>query len=198
MKSALRHVSVHFFAIIIGACSTTANRENVGGSADSGRIPVRQLTGRVVDTANLLLPSDQERLSKLSQAYEQETGHQIAVLIIPTLGGEAIESFCLRTANTWRLGRKGIDDGILVCLAPNERKVRIELGIGMSRYISDADASEIITTEMTPFFRVREFAEGLERGLRRLMEEARKFVAANTIWSLEGGFAFSITEGTWV
>jgi uncharacterized membrane protein YgcG len=72
-------MSVLFFAIVIGACSTAANGENAGRSADSGRIPVPQLTGRVVDRANLLLPADQERLSKLSQAYEQETGHQIAV-----------------------------------------------------------------------------------------------------------------------
>lgn len=173
------YYAVLIFAVLLGACSAVSKRENAGSSADSGRMPVPQLTGRIVDTANLLLPSEQARLSKLSQAYEQESGHQIGVLIIPTLGGEAIESFCLRTANTWRLGRKGIDDGILVCLAANERRVRIELGTGMSRYISNADAQEIIDKEMTPFFRVREFAEGLERGLKRLMEEGRRFVATN-------------------
>jgi uncharacterized protein len=169
--------AVLLFAVSVCACSAVAKRENTGSSDDSGGIPVPQLTSRVVDKADLLLPSDQERLAKLSQAYEQETGHQIAVLIIPTLGGEAIESFCLRTANTWRLGRKGIDDGILVCLAPNERKVRIELGVGISRYISNADAANIIEDDMTPAFKKGDFAGGLEKGLERLMEEGRRFLA---------------------
>jgi uncharacterized protein len=168
------HLAVLFFAISIGACSTAAKRENAGVSAISVRIPVPQLTGWVVDTVNLLLPADQERLSKLSQNYEQETGHQLVVLIVPTLEGEPIESFCLRTLKAWRLGRKGVDDGILVCLVPNERQVRIELGTGTNRYISNSQAKEIIDTEMIPSFRVKDFSEGLEHGLKRLMEEGRK------------------------
>ena len=179
MKGCL-HLAVLLLVISIGACSAAAKQENTGSSADSGRVPVPQLTGRVVDTVNLLLPADQERLSKLSQAYEQETGHQIAVLIIPTLAGEPIESFCLRTTKAWRLGRKGIDDGILVCLAMKERQVRIELGIGMNRYISNAEAKEIIDAEMTPLFSKGDIAGGLERGLKRLMEEGRRFTAMDT------------------
>lgn len=159
---------------LFGGCSASDKPQTRDLAPLSQGLLIPQLSGRVVDTVNLLLPADQERLSKLSQAYEQETGHQIAVLIVPTLGGETIESFCLRTANKWRLGRKGIDDGILVCLAPNERQVRIELGIGMNRYISNEDAKEIIDTKMTPFFRIRNFPEGLERGLERLMEEGRR------------------------
>ena len=82
-----------------------------------------------------------------------------------------------RIFNAWGLGRKGINDGILVFLAMKEKRVRIALGTGMERYISNADAKEIIDTEMTPSFRKREFAEGLEQGLKRLMEEGRRFTA---------------------
>jgi uncharacterized protein len=169
------HFVVLLFAVWIAACSNSEGGGNSGAAIDSGEIPIPQLTGRINDSVNLLLPADQERLSILLKVYEQETGHQIAVLIVPKLAGQPIESFCLRTLNAWRLGRKGIDDGILVCLAPSERHVRIELGLGMERYISNAEAKEIIDTEMTPFFRVKDFAEGLERGLKRLMEEGRRF-----------------------
>lgn len=147
---------------------------------DSGLIPVPVLNGRVNDTANVLSIEDQERLSKLLGNYERETKHQIGVLIVATLGDEAIESFCLRTANVWRLGRKGIDDGILVCLAVKERQVRIELGIGMNRCISNAEAKEIIDAEMTPLFSKGDIAGGLEQGLKRLMEEGRRFTAMDT------------------
>ncbi len=148
-----------------------------GATVGAGKIPVPMLNGRVNDAANVLSIEDQERLSKLLRDYEKETRHQIAVLIVPTLAGEAIESFCLRTAKAWRLGRKGIDDGIVVCMAINDRLVRIELGIGMNRYISNAEAKEIIDVEMTPSFAKGDFGGGLERGLKRLMEEGRRFVA---------------------
>jgi uncharacterized protein len=147
------------------------------GAIDSGNISVPILNGQVNDAANVLSIEDQERLSKLLRDYEKETKHQIAVLTVPTLAGEAIESFCLRTEKAWRLGRKGIDDGIVICLAMKERRVRIELGIGMNRYISNAEAKEIIDVEMTPLFSKGDFAGGLERGLKRLMEEGRRFVA---------------------
>jgi uncharacterized protein len=178
MKRGL-HLVVLLFAIWITACSTSAKRDDSDRAIDSGRIPVPQLTGRINATVNLLSPADQERLSKMLENYEQETGHQIAVLVVPTVRSEAIESFCLRTAKAWRLGRKGIDDGIVVCLAINDRLVRIELGIGINRYISNADASEIIVTEMTPSFAKGDFAGGLERGLKRLMEEGRRFTTRN-------------------
>lgn len=172
------HFAVMLLAVLIGACSTSA-KETGDSAAVPGRIPVPQLTGRVVDAANLLLPADRERLANLSSVYEQETGHQIAVVIVPTLEGEAIEGFCLRTANTWRLGREGVDDGIVVCMAMKERAVRIELGIGINRFISNADAKEIIDIEMTPLFGMGDFAGGLERGLKKLMEEGRRFIAVD-------------------
>jgi uncharacterized membrane protein YgcG len=168
---------VLLFAVWIAACSTPVKRESPGAEIDSGKVPVPQLTGRINDTVNLLSPADQDRLSDLLGNYEQETGHQMAVLTVPTLAGEAIESFCLRTAKAWRLGRKGIDDGVVVCMAMKEKSVRIELGIGINRYISNADASEIIVTDMTPSFAKGDFAGGLERGIKRLMEEGRRFIA---------------------
>jgi uncharacterized protein len=110
--------------------------------------------------------------------YEVETSHQFAVLTVPSLDGEPIESFSLRVANEWGLGQKGVDNGILITLAMRERSARIELGKGFVRYISDAKAKEIMDDSMIPAFAKGQFAEGIEGGLTRLMEEGRKFVVS--------------------
>jgi uncharacterized protein len=139
----------------------------------SDRVP--KLNGRVNDYAGVLTVAEQERIAGTLQKYQQETHHQIAVLTIQSLRGEKIEAFSLRTANAWGLGNKGVDDGILVTIAMQERSARIELGKGMQRFISDADAKEIMDTEMTPRFARGDISGGIERGLDRLMEEGRRF-----------------------
>jgi uncharacterized protein len=137
---------------------------------------VPKLSGWVNDTAGVLAVAERERIAGTLEKYHQETHHQFVVLIIPSLGEEKIETFSLRTANVWGLGNKGFDDGILITLAMKERRARIELGKGMERFISDADAKQILETEMTPLFAKKDFAGGLERGLERLMDEGRRFV----------------------
>jgi uncharacterized protein len=147
--------------------------------ASAADLPVNwvpKLGGWVNDTANVLSTVDRERLSEMLNDYHTETHHQIAVLIIDTLGGEAMEVFSLRTANVWRLGSKGIDDGIVVTVAMKERRTRIELGTGVARFISDADAKAIIDTDMVPAFAKGDIYGGLEKGLKTLMEEGRRFV----------------------
>jgi uncharacterized membrane protein YgcG len=145
-----------------------------GDSSGGKTVPVH--TGWVNDNANILTKSDQEHLSDMLRNYQDETHHQIAVLTVTSLEGEPIGSFSLRTANTWGLGLKGIDNGILVTLAMKERMVRIELGKGMENFISHSDAEVIIDTEMAPAFAKGNFSQGLELGLRRLMDQARRFV----------------------
>jgi len=117
-----------------------------------------------------------QRIAGTLEKYHQETHYQIVVLIIPSLGDETIEAFSLRTANAWGVGNKGFDDGILVCLAMKERRARIELGKGIERFISDADAKIILDRETTPLFSKKDFFGGLERGIERLMDEGRRFV----------------------
>jgi uncharacterized protein len=140
--------------------------------------PIPKLEQRVTDVAKVLSVADKARLVAMLVRYERETFHQIAVLTVPTLSGESIEGFSLRVANAWGLGRKGVDNGILITLAMSERKVRIEIGLGMEKYISDATAQAIIANTMIPAFRRGDYAGGLEAGLERLMKEGRKFVVA--------------------
>lgn len=143
-------------------------------AAEYTSIPTLQ--GRVTDLANVLSVQDRERLSNILAAYEQETRHQVAVLIVPALSGESIESFSLRVANTWKLGDKGVNNGILVTLAITDRKTRVELGLGMEPYISNATVASIIRRAMIPAFRRGDYAGGLDAGLIELMKEGRKFI----------------------
>lgn len=137
---------------------------------------VPPLIDRVTDTAGVLTSAERKRLSKLLADYEDETHHQLAVLTIATLSGEPLETYSRTVANTWGLGYRGVDNGILIVLAMKEHKVRIELGKGMERYISDAQAKAIIDDTMTSAFARGDFAGGLEQGLKRLMADARRFV----------------------
>lgn len=146
-------------------------------AGDSARIPVRQ--GRVTDLAGVLSQTELRSLTGMLAAYEAETHHQIAVLTTPTLDGEPIEAFSLRVANAWGVGVKGWDDGILVTLAMRERGIRIEVGRGLERYISNATAKEIIEKDMVPALRKGDYAGGLRAGLQELMEEARRYRIAD-------------------
>ena len=133
--------------------------------------------GHVTDVANVLSATDRDRLASMLGRYERETTHQIVVLLVPTLSGESIDSFSLRVANSWRLGQKGIDNGVLVTLAMKEKGIRIELGRAIEKVISNAAAQSIIQESMVPAFRKGDYAGGLQAGLDRLMKEGRKFRA---------------------
>src|ERR1043165_2073715 len=122
----------------------------------SGR-PVPKLAGRVTDTADVLKDDERERIEQMLEAYERETFHQIAVLTVPTLAGEDIESYALRVSDEWKLGHKGVDNGILVILAMKDKRMRIELGYGMSKFISDDEAKAVIENQMIPAFKIGDF-----------------------------------------
>jgi uncharacterized protein len=136
--------------------------------------PARE--GWVNDTANVLSSTERNELSEMLSAYHDETHHQLVILTVPTLSGETIETFSQRVFNCWGIGYKGVNNGILIVLAINDRQGRIELGLGMSPYITDATAWSVMNSLMTPEFKQRHYALGLKRGLEKLMQEARHFV----------------------
>lgn len=142
-------------------------------AADDRAVPKQE--GWVTDGAHVLSPAARTRLSDSLSHYEDETNHQISILIMPNLAGEGIEAFAARVAQAWHLGRAGVDDGVLVVLAMHEQKVRIEVGKDMARYLSDATAKSIVDDFMTPAFAKRNFAGGLEEGAKWLMQEGRRF-----------------------
>lgn len=140
---------------------------------------VPSMQGPVTDLAFALSKSDHDALVSLLNDFELETHHQIAVLIVPTLNGGRLESFSLEVANAWGVGLKGWNDGILITIAMRERGIRIEVGEGMERYVSNSMARAIIDKDMIPAFRRGDIAGALHTGLLRLMPEARAYKIAD-------------------
>lgn len=106
-----------------------------------------------------------------SEQLEAMTGHQYVVVTVPTLGGHSIEDYALRLGNFWRVGRKGINDGVLLIVAPNDRQVRIEVGRGLETVLTDAEAGSIIAGDMLPAFRAGWYADGIRKGTDSIVAE---------------------------
>jgi uncharacterized protein len=132
-------------------------------------VAVPPLTGRVVDQTGTLAAADIASLTQTLQDLETRKGSQIAVLIVPTTDGEAIEQFSLRVAEAWKIGRKKIDDGALLVIAKNDRRLRIEVGYGLEGALNDATAKRIIDEVITPRFRNGDFAGGVSAGIERIV-----------------------------
>lgn len=136
-------------------------------------LEVPPLSGRVNDLAGLLSPERARKLDARLQQFEAETGHQIAVLTIPTLEGEDIEGFGIRVADAWKVGQKGFDNGVILIVARNDKKLRIEVGYGLEGVLPDAIASRIIREVIVPHFRADDFAGGIEAGIEAIMRATR-------------------------
>lgn len=119
------------------------------------------LGGRVNDLAAMIDDESQTQLEAALERLETDTGAQLVVLTVPSLEGEVLEDYALKVASTWRLGRKGADDGVLVLVAKDERRIRIEVGYGLEGAIPDVTAKRIIDGIMTPSFREGDFTGGI-------------------------------------
>src|SRR3954470_5023160 len=135
-------------------------------------VAVPPLVGRVVDQTGTLSASSAEELQQSIRAFEARKGSQIAVLIVPTTDGEAIEQFSLRVAEAWKIGRKKIDDGVLLVVAKNDRRLRIEVGYGREGALTDATTKRIIDEDITPKFKSGDFAGGVSAGVERMVRVA--------------------------
>lgn len=132
-------------------------------------VAVPQLTGRVVDQTATLSSSDIASLNDRLRDLETRKGAQIAVLIVPTTDGEAIEQFSIRVAEAWKIGRKKVDDGALLVVAKNDRHLRIEVGYGLEGVLSDVVTHRIIDEDITPKFKAGDFAGGISEGVDRMI-----------------------------
>jgi uncharacterized protein len=132
-------------------------------------VAVPPLTGRVVDQTGTLSAADIASLTQTLQDLETRKGSQIAVLIVPTTDGEAIEQFSLRVAEAWKIGRKKVDDGALLVIAKNDRRLRIEVGYGLEGALTDATTKRIIDEDITPKFKAGDFGGGVAAGVDRMV-----------------------------
>jgi uncharacterized protein len=133
-------------------------------AAHAFALDVPALRGRVNDYAGVMRQEQARDLENRLAQFEQETGHQVAVLTIPTLDGEDIEGFSIRVAETWKVGRKGFDNGVILVVAVKDRRLRLEVGYGLEGVLPDATAKQITSNYIVPSFRTRDYAGGILAG----------------------------------
>ena len=125
-------------------------------------VPVPPLTNYVVDVTNTLTPAQLEDLNHSIAQLEAEKGSQIMVLMVPTvLPDDTVETYARRVFDEWRIGRAKIDDGVLLLVAKDDRRMRIETGYGLEGAITDVQASYIINSDMAPAFREENYYAGI-------------------------------------
>jgi uncharacterized protein len=132
-------------------------------------VPVPPLTGRVVDQTGTLSSGDIASLTQTLKNLELRKGSQVAVLIVPTTQPETIEQFSIRVAEAWKIGRKKIDDGALLVVAKDDRRLRIEVGYGVEGALTDVTTKRIIDEIITPKFKSGDFAGGISAGVERII-----------------------------
>ncbi|HEY1043829.1 MAG TPA: TPM domain-containing protein [Telluria sp.] len=138
-------------------------------AASAQFVPVPELKGRVNDTASMLTPAQRGQLEAVLADYEQQTGSQIVVLTVPKTEPEAIEQYSIRVVEQWKLGRKGVDDGVLLLVARDNpsslRRLRIEAGRGVQGVLTDAQSKRILQDVIAPHFRQNQFYDGMVAGV---------------------------------
>ena len=132
--------------------------------------PVPVLSARVVDQTATLSADQRQRLASKLAAFEAGKGAQIAVLIVASVAPETIEQYALRVVESWRLGRKSVDDGALLLVAKQDRKLRIEVGYGLEGALNDATAKRIISETIAPRFKDGDFYGGINAGVEAMIK----------------------------
>lgn len=158
MKSSLKYIVLLCFAALYS---------HSGFGQELQKVP--PLDNRVVDLAGLLSEGEKSLLSSQLQALEESKGSQLVVLTIGTTEPETIEQFSIRIVDQWKLGRADVDDGVLLVIAKNDRKVRIEVGYGLEGAIPDIYAKRIISNIIIPHFRDGDYPLGIEEGVEAII-----------------------------
>ncbi len=133
-------------------------------------IPVPKLSGRVVDLTGTLTSPERDQLNAKLSAFEQSKGSQVVVLLVPSIGNEPIEDFAGRVTDEWKLGRKGVDDGVLFVIAKQQRKMRVHTGRGVQGVLTDATSKRIVAERVAPGFRTGDFAGGINAGVDAILK----------------------------
>lgn len=136
-----------------------------GAFAQEAQKPAQALTGRVVDAAGIIDPSVRQQLAQKLADFEAKSSDQVVVVTVPSLNGEDIETYANRLFRAWALGQKQENNGILLVVAPNDRKVRIEVGYGLEGTMTDALSSVIINGTIIPAFRTGDYSGGISQGV---------------------------------
>lgn len=141
----------------------------LGPITAEAQLAIPSLTGRITDQTATLTVGQKAELEQTLQAFEARKGTQIVVHIVPTTAPETIEQYALRVAETWKPGRRKIDDGVILVVAKDDRALRIEVGYGLEGALTDAASKRIISEVIAPRFRQGDFHGGIRAGVDRIM-----------------------------
>jgi uncharacterized protein len=150
------------------ALSTANQAAAAPAPAAVADLPAR--TGRVVDGAGLLTPAQEAGLTAKLAALEQRTTDQLVIVTVPSLGGRTIEQYAPALGNYWHVGQTGLDNGVLLIVAPTERRVRIEVGYGLGAILTNARAQQIIDQSIIPQLSQSHWREGMGAGADAIIE----------------------------
>ncbi len=150
-----------FLAAAFLLCSSPAPAQQL--------VPVPPLVSPVTDVTGTLAPDQIAALEAKLRAFEQAKGSQVAVLIVPSTQPEEIEQYAIRVVDAWKLGRQNVDDGAMLVVALDDRKLRIEVGYGLEGALPDAIANRIIDEEIVPLFRRGDYYGGIATGVDRML-----------------------------
>jgi len=153
--------SKHSFRFIIIACLCVQ-------SVFLFALDVPPLNGPVNDYAHIFTASETQELNAYLYSIDRQSDLQIAVLTIPSLEGESLEDYSIRVAEKWQIGQKGKDSGVILIIAVQDRKLRIEVGYGLEDRITDAQSSRIIRSIIAPYFKQQEYGKGVLLGVKNL------------------------------
>ena len=133
-------------------------------------LEIPSLKARVTDLTGSLTPPDIEALEYQLKGFEERKGAQLVVLILPTTQPETIEQFGIRLFDAWKVGRKGVDDGVMLIVAKDDRTLRIEVGYGLEGALSDATAKRIIEELIVPRFKEGDVPGGVQAGVQAIIK----------------------------
>jgi uncharacterized protein len=160
---------VRWAALVVGAIAASAAFAQGWESGSDGLAPIPPLRARVTDLTQTLSASEQQALDQKLAAWERDSGNQMVVLMVPSTKPEPIETYSIRVAEAWKVGRKGQDNGVLFLIAKDDRKLRLEVGYGLEGVLTDVTARRIIAENVAPLFRQNQYAAGINAGMDRVI-----------------------------
>jgi uncharacterized protein len=157
--------------LVLAACDGRASNLSDGNSQPAGAAEPDLSVAKswVTDAAHILDDRQEVRLTQQLQLLEGKTGHQVVIVTVPTLEGKAIEEYSLSLARRSGIGRREHNDGLMVLVAPKERKVRIEVGSGLEQVVTNSFASSVIQNDMIPRFKEGDYNAGISAGVATLI-----------------------------
>ncbi len=142
-------------------------------ASGASALDVPDLKGRVNDYGNMLSSSTERQLDALLEDLEQTDSTQIVVLTIKSLEGDSLEDFSMRVAEKWKIGQKGNDNGAILLVSKNDRKLRIEVGYGLEGTLTDLTSGRIIRNVIVPYFKSGDFDAGISNGVQAMIQAVR-------------------------